>query len=198
MVEKPSGKEAWGQGIHKEASLNFEKHLRACAWYFHNFDSTRQSPIGACHRNYQLPDSAGEDLVGIKLGEVIHKWRCHRCASYLLGPTNKSKLEKLGYTETSAEAGVDKYKKGGRARQDNKWSKIEKVLEWIHGKFGHINLGQRTENPDDFPIELLDGLNYEHIGRICADLRAGCLVPGRPGDQDYDMHMKKNDSNELF
>ena len=43
-------------------------------------------------------------------------------------------------------------------------------------KYGHINLKQRSYDRDDFPLELLEGLNYSKISNIIFDIRDGNII----------------------
>jgi hypothetical protein len=154
--------DAFIEHAHKKSLEFFEKFIKAAKIYNEKEDNI----LGACPRNYVV-----EEMDGYSLGEDLHKFRCNGYATIWADKECVDLLNEVGYTHTSEEAGVDFHKRGGDSRIKNKLPKILKVLDWIYDKYDHVNVPQGSENPDKFPLELLEGLNYGKISQLIYDMR---------------------------
>lgn len=152
---------------HKQVMIFFRNFIKAAKIY----NEKEKNILGSCPRNYIV-----EEMSNYKLGEDLHKFRSNEYSTIWADEECIKLLNEVGYTKTSADAGVNPSERLGKSRIDNKWFKIKVILEWIFKKYGHINLKQGSDNPDDFPIELLDGLNYNNISNIIFDIRGGNVI----------------------
>ena len=160
-------KDAFIEWSHKLSILMFEKFINAAKIY----NEKENSKLGACPRNYILTE-----MDNYKLGEELHKFRSNEYKTIWADEDCVKLLNEVGYTKTSKEAGVIASERWGKSRIENKWGKIKLILEWIYKKYEHINLKQSSDNPDDFPNELLEGLNYKKISTIIFDIRSGNVL----------------------
>jgi len=147
----------------------FEKFIKAGKWYF-----DKHGKIGACPRTFEIPneEDVPKDIIGFKLAEEVHKYRCNEMKFVKENEEKYKQLLEIGYTETSKEAGVDSRGRACESRSKNWFNKILPVLEWYYKKEGHINIKQRSENPTDLPIHLLENTKYKNISQIICDLRS--------------------------
>ena len=152
---------------HKQSMNFFVNFIKAAKIY----NEKENNILGSCPRNYIV-----EEMDNYKLGEDLHKFRSNEYSTIRADEECVKLLNEVGYTKTSADAGVISSERAGKSRIDNKWLKIKIILEWIFEKYGDINLKQGSDNPDDFPIELLDGLNYDKISGIIGDIRCGNVI----------------------
>ena len=160
-------KDAFIEWSHKLSMKFFEIFINAAKIYIQKENNI----LGACPRNYILTE-----MNNYKLGEELHKFRSNEYKTIWADEDCVKLLNKVGYTKTSKEAGVIASERWGKSRIENKWGKIKPILEWIYKKYEHINLQQGSDNPDDFPNELLEGLNYKKISQIIYDIRSGNVV----------------------
>lgn len=147
----------------------WNKFLRAAQWYF-----PRHGKIGACQRTYRIPDTPDidEDIRGYDLPGEIHKYRGNEMQYVKNNPERYEQLINLGYTKTSAEAGVDSRKRAGENRANNIWTNILPILKWWFNKLGHINLTQGSADPDNEELKkLLSKTNYSKSSQIISDLK---------------------------
>ena len=154
----------------------FEKFIKAGKWYFDKYGK-----IGACPRTFEIPNEEDipKDIIGFKVGEEVHKYRCNEM-KFVKGNEEKyNQLLEIGYTETSTEAGVDSRGRAMESRSKNWIDRILPVLEWYYKKEGHINIKQKSENPTDLPIHLLENTNYKNIYQIICDLRKNEMVENK-------------------
>ena len=120
--------------------------------------------LGACERLFILPNDYPDiSLQNFKLGEDLHKFRSNSYSSIWSDIDCVNELIFVGYTKTSIEAGINASERWGKSRIDNKWANIQKILEWLFKKYGHINFTQNHSIPNDFPINLLLATNYKNI-----------------------------------
>ena len=152
---------------HKQSMIFFVNFIKAAKIY----NEKENNILGSCPRNYIV-----EEMDNYKLGDNLHKFRCNEYATIWADEECVKSLNEVGYTKTSQEAGVIASERWEKSRIDNKWLIIKIILEWIFKKYGHINLKQRFDNPDDFPTELLEGLNYNKISSIIGDIRGGKII----------------------
>ena len=152
---------------HKQSINFFVNFIKAAKIY----NEKENNILGSCPRNYIV-----EEMDNYKLGEDLHKFRSNEYPTIWADEECVKLLNEVGYTKTSAVAGVIISERRTKSRIDNKWLKIKIILEWIFEKYGHINLKQGSDNPDDFPIKLLEGLNYSKISNIIFDIRGGNLI----------------------
>lgn len=152
---------------HKQNIIFFRNFIKAAKIY----NEKENNMLGSCPRNYIV-----EEMDNYKLGEDLHKFRSNEYSTIWADEECVKLLNEVGYTKTSADAGVIVSERWGKSRIDNKWLKIKIILEWIFKKYGHINLKQGSDNPDDFPKELLEGLNYKKISNIIIDIRNGNVI----------------------
>ena len=161
---------------HKKSLKFFSNFIQAAKIY----NEKENSILGACPRTYIV-----EEMDNYKLGEELHKFRGNSYPTIWAEKENVDLLNEVGYTKTSVEAGVISRERAGKSRVDNKWDKIKIILDWIYNKYGHINMTQGVDNPDDFPQNLLDGLNYTKISLITHDLRSGLLIGNDDNRKNY-------------
>ena len=161
---------------HKKSLEFFSKFIQAAKFY----NEKENRILGACPRTYIV-----EEMNNYKLGEELHKFRGNSYPTIWADKENVYLLNEVGYTKTSLEAGVIASERWAKSRVDNKWDKIKIILDWIYNKYGHINLTQGADNPDDFPEYLLDGLNYTKIYLITCDLRRGLLTGDNVERKNY-------------
>ena len=147
---------------HKKSFEFFEKFIKAAKIYNEKEDDI----LGTCPRNYVVVE-----MDDYRLGEDLHKFRSNEYSTIWADRECVELLNEVGYTHTSEEAGVVASERWGQSRIINKLPKILKVLDWIYDKHGHVNLPQGSENPDDFPNELLEGTNYAKISQLILDMR---------------------------
>ncbi len=171
-----NNKEAFIEYNHKNSISFFEKFIKAAKIY----NEKENNILGSCPRNYIV-----EEMDNYKLGEDLHKFRCNEYTTIWANEECVKLLNEVGYTKTSANAGVIAGERCGKSRIDNKWFKIKVILEWIFNKYEHINLKQGSDNPDDFPKELLDGLNYDKISQIIIDIRGGNVIGNSKERQEF-------------
>lgn len=160
-------KDAFIEWSHKLSMKFFEKFINAAKIYIQKENNI----LGACPRNYILTEANN-----YKLGEELHKFRSNEYKTIWADEDCVKLLNEVGYTKTSRDAGVIASERWGKSRIENKWGKIKPILEWIYKKYEHINLQQGSDNPHDFPNELLEGLNYKKISQIIYDIRSGNVV----------------------
>lgn len=161
---------------HKQVMIFFVNFIKAAKIYIEKENNI----LGSCPRNYIV-----EEMDNYKLGEDLHKFRCNEYTTIWANEECVKLLNEVGYTKTSADAGVIVSERWGKSRIDNKWFKIKIILEWIFKKYEHINLKQGSDNPDDFPKELLDGLNYDKISNIIFDIRGGNVIGNSKERQEF-------------
>jgi len=161
---------------HKKSFEFFSNFIQAAKIY----NEKENSILGACPRTYIV-----EEMDNYKLGEELHKFRGNSYPTIWAIKENVDLLNEVGYTKTSLDAGVIASERWGKSRIDKKWGKIIIILEWVYNKYGHINLTQGDDNPDDFPEHLLDGLNYTKIYLITCDLRRGLLIGDNVERKNY-------------
>jgi hypothetical protein len=157
-----NNKDAFIEYNHKISVEFFEKFIKAAKIY----NEKEQAILGACPRTYII-----EEMNNYKLGEDLHKFRCNSYSTIWADKECVKLLNEVGYTRTSKEAGVNAKKRAGSARRDNKLPKILKILDWIHAKYDHVNITQGSENPEDFPVDLINEMNYTTISQLIHDLR---------------------------
>ena len=160
-------KEAFIEYQHKQCMIFFKKFIKASKIY----NEKENNILGFCPRNYIV-----KQIDNYKLGEDLHKFRSNKYSTIWADEECVKLLNEVGYTKTSVEAGVIASERWGKSRIDNKLLKIKVILEWIFEKYEHINLKQGSDNSDDFPSELLEGLNYNKISQIIADIRSGNII----------------------
>lgn len=152
---------------HKQCMIFFNNFIKAAKIY----NKKENAILGSCPRNYIV-----EEMGNYKLGEDLHKFRSNEYSTIWADEKCVKLLNEVGYTKTSADAGVNVSERWGKSRIDNKWFKIKVILEWIFKKYGHINLKQGSDNPHDFPSELLEETNYTKISQILFDIRSGNVL----------------------
>lgn len=152
---------------HKQTLIFFVKFIKAAKIY----NKKENAILGSCPRKYIV-----KEMDNYKLGYELHKFRSNEYSTIWADEECVKLLNEVGYTKTSTDAGVIVSERSGKSRIDNKWLKIKIILEWIFKKYGHINLKQGSDNPDDFPTELLEGLNYNKISQIIIDIRSGNVI----------------------
>ena len=184
-----SKKEAFIEYNHLLSDVFFENFIKAAR--IHNEKET--SILGACPRKYTIPE-----MDNYPLGEKLHKFRNNDYPTIWAIQENVDTLNEVGYTKTSEEAGVDKHERSGNARIDNKWEKIVIVLKWIFDEHGHINLTQGSDNPENFPEKLLDGLNYTKISQIIVDLRGNHVIGADIKRKEYLKSLNYFENGDLF
>jgi hypothetical protein len=161
-------------GQHNSKNISFIEysHKLSCEFFYKFIEAAKiynkkeNSSLGTCPRTYIIPE-----MDNYKLGEDLHKFRGGGYATIWADKEKVDLLNEVGYTQTSKEAGIDKNKRAGNTRSNNKLPCILKILDWIYEKYGHINIKQRSKNPIDFPTELFEGTNYKNIYSITGDLR---------------------------
>lgn len=169
-------REAFIEYQHKNTMIFFENFIKAAKIY----NQKENNMLGSCPRNYIV-----EQMNNYKLGEDLHKFRCNEYTTIWADEECVKLLNEVGYTKTSADAGVIASERWGKSRIDNKWLKIKVILEWIFKKYDHINLKQGSDNPDDFPKELLKGLNYNKISNIIFDIRGKNVIGNSKERQEF-------------
>ena len=143
---------------HKKSFLNFEKFIKA-AKIFKTYEG---NPIlGSCRRTQKI-----KEMDDYPLGEELHKFRCNEYTSIWCNENYVKQLNEVGYTKSHKDANINRLERTQITAYNSRWLKIKPILEWIYEKYGHINLAQGSENPEDFPNELLIGLNYKKISNI--------------------------------
>jgi hypothetical protein len=134
----------------EKALKNFEVHKQAVAYYHAAFGA-----LGACPRDYVI-DAPDRPFHGVRLGDVLHKWRENPKAFYLAIHGNLDFLFQHGFTWTSKEAGVDAVHTMMQRRDDmfaEQWkSKWRPALIWTFAEFGHVNVQQKYRIPRDASI----------------------------------------------
>jgi len=174
---------------HKQCMIFFNNFIKAAKIY----NKKENAILGSCPRNYIV-----EEMDNYKLGDELHKFRCNEYSSIWADEECVKLLNEVGYTKTSADAGVIVSERWGKSRIDNKWSKIEVILKWIFEKYGHINLKQGSDNPADFPKELLYGLNYNKISNIVGDIRSGNVLGNSKERQEFIKSLNYFETDDKF
>jgi hypothetical protein len=184
-----NNKEAFIEYQHKKCMIFFKKFIKASKIY----NKKENNILGSCPRNYIV-----EQMDNYKLGEDLHKFRSNEYSTIWADEECVKLLNEVGYTKTSVEADVIASERCGKSRIDNKWLKIKVILEWIFEKYGHINLKQDSDNPDDFPSELLEGLNYNKISQIIADIRSGKIIGNYIERQEFLKSLNYFETDDKF
>ena len=174
---------------HKQCMIFFNNFIKAAKIY----NKKENAILGSCPRNYIV-----EEIDNYKLGDELHKFRCNEYNTIWSDEECVKLLNEVGYTKTTADAGVIVSERWGKSRIDNKWSKIKVILEWIFEKYEHINLKQGSDNPADFPKELLDGLNYNKISQIIIDIRNGNVIGNSKERQKFIKSLNYFETDDKF
>lgn len=174
---------------HKQVMIFFRNFIKAAKIY----NEKENNMLGSCPRNYIV-----EEMDNYKLGEDLHKFRCNEYATIWADEECVKLLNEVGYTKTSADAGVIVSERWGKSRIDNKWFKIKIILEWIFKKYEHINLKQGSDNPEDFPKELLEGLNCNKISGIIVDIRCGKVIGNSKEREEFLKSLNYFETDDKF
>lgn len=152
----------------KKTMERFELHKRGAQWYVKHVGM-----LGDIHRDYIIC-AENEDFHGVKLGQVVHKWRNNPRAVYFLIENNLSFLiNECGFTwNHDREAVVQNLHSKRDAYFASRFNDVGiKAFVWAFEEFGHVNVDQAYVIPETEDIQpCLRGFK---LGVLLYSIRAG-------------------------
>jgi hypothetical protein len=144
--------------------------------------------LGAVQRDLIVQGIYLGKLIDYKLGKELHKFRGNPYTTLWADPEFVKRLNNVGYTNTSKEAGVIRSARCGKNRVQNKLPHYKRVIQCIFDHHGHINISQQEEFPPNVPEELKEQISYSCAGAIITEIRQRRIIPE---DDEFISYMEK-------
>ena len=122
----------------KMSLSTFKLHRVAVEWF-----CKREGSLQNCNRSYVIRCPENPSINGIKLGEMIHKWRSFTSSYVLRMPENMDFLIKHGFTLNTENLTL---KKPGQ------WNVWRKCMMWVFEQHGHVNISKDYIMPIESPF----------------------------------------------
>jgi hypothetical protein len=132
--------DVWQMKSIKQSLQMFERDKVASEWYYKNV-----GPLGLVRRDYVIPVDI-EQIGGMRLGHIVHKWRNNRNTFYFQIKGNIESLFSYGFSWSHKEADYDRKFLNIPTCEPN-WYDSFKIkwlasCEWYFCNHGHINVPQ--------------------------------------------------------